>query len=113
MKKSDLKSGMKVVCSNGSELIVSLGTLYGDIIMDLSRDSYNKLLYYTDDLYNISSVYQEYNIDKVYKNKGENYIVNPEWELLWEREPEVEEITADEAMKRLEEQSGKKVKIIR
>jgi hypothetical protein len=27
--------------------------------------------------------------------------------------PEIEEITADEAMKRLEEQSGKKVKIIR
>ena len=48
---------------------------------------------------------------------NEYHFTNPEnvdWELLWEikEEPKIEEISADEAMRRLEEQSGKKVKII-
>lgn len=43
----------------------------------------------------------------------QSFIDNKDWIVLSEDTKEIEEITADEAMKRLEKQSGKKVKIIR
>lgn len=118
MTKKDLKSGMRLSFRNHSEAIY----------LDLHQSSRNVILLNGgfDDIDNWEddlkvSHYADFDIMKV--SICEDYTVgrlfskndDVNWRTIWERkeEPEVEEISAEEAMKRLEEQSGKKVKIIR
>ena len=116
MTKKDLKTGMKVIYEFGSlqgivllgtddedDAIYNLGdkapgrTLFGDVRSDLST----------------TTVYGE--IIEVFKPNKIGYIYSGlvEWESIWKREPGIEEISADEAIRRLEQSSGKRIKITR
>lgn len=112
MTISDLKTGMKVVQRDGMEFFVALNTKTEDILV--SDRGWQKLSHLDNNLK--SNLFPSSDIVKVYESSYENYLSSViGWSKIWDVDdkPEVEEITADEAMKRLEEQSGKKVKIIR
>ena len=67
MKKSDLKTGMRVKLNNGSIVVVLLNTPYGDIMVSLgSKDVYLDLDDYDDNFLMDSTAYDEYSIDKVW-----------------------------------------------
>ena len=96
MKKSDLKTGMKVIQSNGDECIALLGTSWGDYLV--GERSHNGLRYYNEDLTNID--YKEHNIDEVLRpvechnlrSKQQSFVT------IWERK-ETPEYTMEEAIK--------------
>lgn len=123
MTKKDLKTGMRVTYKNGMTSIliindydddedhafVEFGNTPARMRLSDYRDDLKLATYHPNDDFDIVKVERSKNLWFIFTTK----IVD--WELLWERkeEPEIEEISADEAMRRLEEQSGKKVKIIR
>lgn len=112
MKKSELKTGMKVTLRNKTEYTVVLNTGYEDALISkrgwLALNDYDSLLNFTGECLGSG-----YDIIKVERPDFVNFFsVIIDWELAWERE-EVEEITGDEAMRRLAEQAGHEVKIIR
>ena len=120
MKKSDLKIGQKVVWRDGTEQIyfptsyvgvdlITINSNCGSLLSEWDDDF--KDIKYSQRLFDIVSVWDcGSSVVSIFNDTSKVY-----WNKIWERieESEVEEITADEAMKRLEEQSGKKVKIIR
>ena len=125
MTKKDLKTGMRVTYKNGMTSILIINDYDDDdedhVFVEFGNNPARmRLCDYSDDLklaphrcdgkYDIVKVERSKNLWFIFTNPK-----NVDWELLWERkeEPEIEEISADEAMRRLEEQSGKKVKIIR
>lgn len=87
MKKSDLKTGMRVHMTNGVIGIVMLDIPAGDAIINTNR-TYSYVRGYRDDLtYNL----REYQIDKVYAQPCLTaHILDPvkHGALLWEREIE-------------------------
>lgn len=118
MTKKDLKSGMRLSFRNHRDAIyLDLHQSSNNVIfLDGGLDEIDN---WGDDLkvshcddFDIMkvSICKDYTVRRLF---SKNHDVN--WTTIWERkeEPEVEEISAEEAMKRLEEQSGKKVKIIR
>ena len=119
MKKSELKVGQKVVLRDGGEYLY-IPIFRGDftkIDADDTLDIYSNLNleWYNEDLID-NDEDEDNDIMSVYSCTSFSTLLSDlskvNWNLVWERE-EVEKITADEAMKRLEEQSGKKVKIVR
>ena len=96
MKKSDLKTGMKVIQSDGMEYIVLLGTSWGDYLV--GERSHNGLRYYNEDLTGIN--YEGHNIDEVLRpvkcsdlrSKDQDFVT------IWERK-ETPEYTMEEAIK--------------
>lgn len=123
MTKKDLETGMKVVLKDGTKCIVMRGIRHEfgseeDCLVFLDTDGRTCIDNYSEDMimkksyeYDLS----KFDIEEVYISTNLNHTLqkNGWWKLIWKREPVVEEITADEAMKRLEEQSGKRIKIIR
>lgn len=123
MTKKDLKTGMKVVKRDGDEYVwfpvfgeygffhVSRNKLDPEETIDISD--------YDDELKETYDEEEDYDIMSIYEcvDDSRNYLLSDlskvNWTLVWERSEEVEEITAEEAMKRLEKQAGKKVKIVR
>ena len=90
---------------------VSRNELDPEEFIDMSDyDDEFKQTYDEDEDYDIMSIYE-------CVDDSRNYLLSDlskvNWTLVWERLEEVEEITAEEAMKRLEKQAGKKVKIVR
>lgn len=124
MKKSDLKIGQKVVWRNGTEQIYFPTSYVGIDLITINssgeKRSGSLLSRWDDDFKDITHNQRLYDVVSVWDCGSSvisifNDTSKVYWNKIWERieESEVEEITADEAMKRLEEQSGKKVKIIR
>ena len=123
MTKKDLKTGMKVVLKDGTKCIVMRGIrrefgLEEDCLVFLDTDGRTDIDNYSEDIIMEKSDWYDlskFDIEEVYISTNLNHTLqkNGLWKLIWKREPVVEEITADEAMKRLEEQSGKRIKIIR
>lgn len=74
MKKSDLKSGMKVVYAEGTKRIVLLDSENGNILIDEYLNKCNDLKNYDNDLIYYESSYSELDIVKVYSRGGD---------LLW------------------------------
>lgn len=118
MKKSDLKTGMMIEYNNGDRAIVlhNVDTQhYGnqDLFFAGERgfmtgDSYGEDLICRDE-YSSS-----FTIRKVYAAPSESNILDRSlWGriLLWEREPEPIEMTLQEAKQKLEEVTGKPIKI--
>lgn len=123
MKKSELQAGQKVVTRDGGEYVwfpvfggcgffhVSKNELDPEEFIDISD--------YDDELKETYDEEEDYDIMSIYEcvDDSRNYLLSDlskvNWTLVWERLEEVEEITAEEAMKRLEKQAGKKVKIVR
>lgn len=123
MNISELKTGMKVVLKDGTTCIVMRGIRreFGseeDCLVFLDTDGRIGIDNYSEDMIIKKSYvrdYSKFDIEEVYISTNINHTLqkNGWWKLIWKREPVVEEITADEAMKRLEKQSGKRIKIIR
>lgn len=97
MKKENLRSGMKVVCRNGKELIVLLDIQESCLV---ERKSGNedccciKLRNYDG---NLNHLYRQYDIDKVYRPKCFKNIFEDKkenWELIWTRQTVVDWDTA-------------------
>ena len=115
MKKSDLKIGQKLVARNGMEYIYFPARDYSLIEIG---GGFDELETWDDGLCDCLFNNGSYDIMEVFECKDGSFarifenVENVKWTSIWKRE-NVEEITADEAMKRLEEQSGKKIKIIR
>lgn len=102
--KNDLKPGMIVEYNNGTRRLVVNDKLIGIA-------GYNSLDSYTPELKNIRG--KEHDIKRVYESKAffvTDLFTDPHLELIWERE-EVETMTAGEMAKKLEELTGKKVKV--
>ena len=107
MKKSDLKTGMWVEYRSGKKVIVLLNTENGDVLVDGGR--WNSLYHYDENLNcsfssgcDIVAVYRIGVItDALEFNSAEK---------IWERE-EVIEMTLQEARQKLEEVTGKPIKI--
>lgn len=92
MKKSDLRTGMRVEQRNGEISIVLLGLDSGDrIVGNHGRDA---LEYYDDDFKYVRGI-EHYDIVKIYdapKKITDIFNFNSKGELLWQR-TEVKEIT--------------------
>lgn len=99
MKKSDLKTGMKVVCNDGTSYIVLLGVRHNyfnlkneiqDILVDPVTESYDWLVldHYSDDLYD--EYQSKFNIKQIYipNHPYDIFYINKGWKLIWEREEE-------------------------
>jgi hypothetical protein len=107
MKKSELKTGMWVEYEDGEKACVMLGTKEKDIL--ISDENWLGLNAVMDDL---SSRSTNCSIIKVYEAKNTMSMFNGEHlKLLWEREPEIIEMTLEEACKKLRDTMGKPVKI--
>jgi uncharacterized protein YkvS len=111
MTKKDLKTGMRVKYRDGTTGLVMLDTNQGSIICG---KLWARIDDYNDDLttnYN----HREYDIIAVYEQSYAYFMPNLAdiGDLIWEEALEVEEISADEAIRRLEQSSGKKIKITR
>lgn len=116
MKKSELKAGQKVVQRNGCDFIYFPNNKGFELISFLGGLNY--ISAYGYDLKDTLRHNREYDITSVYEcnnNSITNIFTNyseVEWSLVWREEPQIEEITAEEAIKRLEEQSEKRIKIV-
>jgi hypothetical protein len=122
MDKSELKAGQKLVDRDGNEYVyLPVIDGYGFLCVSGSRlDPYDTIDIgdYTDELKEDFNEDEDYDIMSVFECLDGSFIniisdlkkVN--WTKVWEREPEFEEISAQEAMDRLESFSGKKVKIV-
>jgi len=107
MKKSDLKTGMWAEYRSGKKVIVLLDTENGDVLVGGGR--WNSLRHYDKNLNcgfssecDIVAVYKRGVITDVLEFNGAFKI--------WERE-EVIEMTLEEAKQKLEEVTGKPIKI--
>lgn len=112
MNRRGLKDGYKIKLRNGLICFVSDGMLISD------ESTFGLWTCYNEDLTKISN--KAYDVMCVYAIAGIGSVdkgskIEKLWDKIWERqeEPDVEEITSDEAMRRLEESSGKKIKITR
>ena len=113
MTKKDLKTGMRVTTRNGNKYLIFLNTNDGDYMANYNRETYVALHNVDDNL--SSSCSSDFDIIEVYAFTNGGGLLDPDnyWEKIWNRETEIEEISADEAMRRLEQSSGKKIKITR
>ena len=111
MTKSELKTGMRVEYRDGTTGLVMLDTNQGSIICG---KCWARLNDYNEDLTTDYDC-EESDIVAVYEQEYAYLMPTLEnmGKLAWKEEPEVEEISADEAMRRLEQSSGKKIKITR
>jgi hypothetical protein len=120
MKKSELKFGQKVVWRNGEEQIYfpnQYATEYN--LISLGIDGWDKLSDWDNDFKEIKCGDKAYDIVSVW-DCGYNIsgiFTDPKklpWKCVWESKGEIEteEISAQEAMNRLEKFSGKKIKIV-
>lgn len=109
MKKLDLKIGQKLVAKSGMEYIYFPAYGYSTSI----SGGFDELETWDDDLCDCFSHDDSYDIMEVFECKDDSFVrifenaKDVKWTSIWKRE-NVEEITADEAMKRIEEQSGKR-----
>lgn len=106
--KDDLKTGMFVATRNGRGFRLMLGTENGDYGLNQSTGTYIKLKCYNDDLTDKNN--REWDIVKVESIK---YPENMTRKLLWERKPEIHELTAEEAYKIIAEKKGVPVESLR
>ena len=106
--KDDLKTGMFVTTRNRRSFRLLLGTENGDYGMDFLSARYIKLKCYNDDLTDKNN--REWDIVKVESLK---YPENMKRKLLWERKPEIHELTAKEAYKIIAEKKGVPVESLR
>jgi hypothetical protein len=99
MKRENLRTGMKVVCKNGVELIVLLDVDESYLVERKSDDkdttcciklrNYNDKLEYTANRnYDIDKVYRLNYFKNIFEDKEEN------WELIWTRSTVVDWDTA-------------------
>lgn len=99
MKRENLRTGMKVVCKNGVELIVLLDDDESYLVERKSDDkditcciklrNYNDKLEYTANRnYDIDKVYRLNYFKNIFEDKEEN------WELIWTRSTVVDWDTA-------------------
>lgn len=98
MKRENLRTGMKVVCKNGVELIVLLDVDESYLVERKSDDKDTtcciKLRNYDDKL---NHLYRNFDIDKVYKPTNLRNIFEDkeeDWELIWTRPTVVDWDTA-------------------
>lgn len=98
MKKSDLKTGMWVICKNGNRGMVLLNTKDGDIVSGDTNwfplDSYNNELKYPN------SDFSEFDIVKIVQPSANTYYYNIDRDFklqtLWERNNSIDiHITAE------------------
>jgi hypothetical protein len=115
MTKKDLKTGMKVTTLNGNEYLVFMDIAGGNGLANYNRRTWLPLCDINDDLECMCN--RSLDVIRVCVTPFIADLLNKDatWNTLWEREeePVIEEITAEEAMRRLEESSGKKIKITR
>ena len=92
-KKSDLRTGMKVVYRDGFERIIMLNTESGDMLLADGTAYTIDLSVYTDSL---TTLIRNLDIMKVYSNR--HGLNENGYELIWEREeaPKVKELTMSE-----------------
>lgn len=114
MKKSDLKSGMVVEYRDGRRRLVIWMEEMKKLVF-VGGDGWTGEGSYNDDL--TSQNYPELDIVKVYQlvkgfRFGEMMDVG-QGELIWSREDDSKEITAEEAFRILEEHYGCRVKIMK
>ena len=124
MKKNELKNGMLLETRHGKKLLYIDGCSFSNVyfppkkidLISIDGDGWMSTDSYNDDFLESYCSDSEWNIEKIYicKDISFQYIITTpkgvSWELFWSRN-EIEEITADEARRRLEESSGKKIKI--
>lgn len=116
MTKKDLKTGMKVIYEFDSlQGIVLLGADDDDSVIYNLGDKAPAGTLFEDIRSDLSTTTAYGKIIEVFKPNKIGYIFSGlvEWKSIWKREPEIEEISADEAMRRLEQSSGKRIKITR
>jgi hypothetical protein len=106
MKKSDLKTGMRVVLRNRDDYLVMLDCSHfytrvidtgEDLLLSLSF-GFVRLKDYSDDLKLITEEY--YDIVEVYISESPGNILNRDrdWRLIWERKPEIISVKIEEAL---------------
>lgn len=114
MKKSDLKSGMVVEYRDGRRRLVIWMEEMKKLVF-VGEDGWQGDESYNDDL--TVQNYQELDIVKVYQAvQGYNFnkMLNVgQDELIWSREDDSKEITAEEAFRILEKHYGCRVKIMK
>ena len=102
MKKSDLKTGMILVNSEGEDYKVQLDMQGTDILTGVTSGRWSSLSSYNENLEsgllpNVMSIYE-----------GQVYCLEGRGRFLWERPEKVEELTVAEISERL----GVKIKVI-
>jgi hypothetical protein len=103
MKKSDLRTGMRVTQSNGQQYLVYLNTQFGD--MFIGSHEHNRIDYYNEDLtHDYSDIIKVEAPKKAFQLRTEEQ----KFETIWERE-DVKEYTMQEAIEKM----GHEFKIIK
>jgi len=93
MNKSDLKTGMVIELNDGMKFLVLLNTPLGNIAV--SKEAWMASL----DGFNHKLIYVRPHIVRVYKPTHGFQMAFDNWndmELIWEREPEIKELTLQE-----------------
>jgi len=91
MKKKDLRTGMQVEQRCGTRKVVLLGTMEGDVIVEVGKTEFGRLSEYSDDL--TKDMDSDYDIMKVYQSSYANYYLVQKFGeecLIWERTPDIE-----------------------
>jgi hypothetical protein len=110
MKKSDLKTGMWVELRNGKSAMVLMSTNNGDILSGPKA-------WFPIDALNDDLTYEgikDSDIIRIYQPMSNRVYFGgmlEEMNLLWERKPAPIEMTLQEAIQKLEEVTGKPIKI--
>ena len=93
MKKSDLKTGMRIVTRDDSIMLVLLNTEHGDIVCTANM-GWDYIKNYRDDLTSCGNLNENLDIVEIYDAKeGHEYQKNLEetkeiFSLIWERKEE-------------------------
>ena len=91
MEKQDLRTGMQVEQRYGTRKVVLLGTMSGDVIVEVGGNGYGELSSYSNDL--TANYDNEFDIMKIYESsEPSSYLITNfgKEDLIWERTPEIE-----------------------
>lgn len=114
MKKSDLKTGMRVTLRSGRIFIVLLNFQHAydkstDVLVSPDSSAWNLLDYYSDDL-----KHRDYSLDDIVKVEIPEHVYavfgigEKKYTTIWKRENEPKEMTIEE----IQEKLGYKIKVV-
>jgi len=106
MKKSDLKTGMKVVTSEGVYIVMKNTSQGSDYLVCISESGYLNLDGYNDDMKRITILEHkpQFDIIEVYESSDflTSFNTNKfQCDPIWEREKDIPEYTIDELTEKL------------